>query len=164
MTRRFALLTALAALTVLTATPTFAHKYKQGSLEIIHPWTRATPKSAKVGGGYMTLINSGNTADRLVAVETDAAGKTELHEMSTEHGVMKMRPLPKGIALPAGETVTLAPGGLHVMFLELKAPFAEGAKVPARLIFEKAGAIDIVFAVEKIGARGGDGHHQHGGH
>jgi len=163
MNRRFALMTALAALIAMTTAPAFAHKYKQGSLEIIHPWTRATPKSAKVGGGYMTLINRGDAADRLVSIETAAAGKTELHEMSTEHGVMKMRPLPQGIAIPAGETVTLAPGGFHVMFLELKAPFAEGEKVPARLVFEKAGAIDVVFAVEKMGARGGDGH-QHGGH
>jgi periplasmic copper chaperone A len=144
-----------------TGAPALAHGYKLGTLEIVHPWTRATPKGAKVAGGYMTLTNKGAASDRLVAVETAAAGKIELHEMTEERGVMKMRPLAQGIAIPPGETVTLAPGGLHVMFLNIKSPFVQGESLAARLIFEKAGPIDVTFKVEAMGARG---EHEHKGH
>jgi periplasmic copper chaperone A len=159
-----AFLAALFGPLVTISTPTLAHEYKLGTLEIMHPWTRATPKGAKVAGGYLTLTNRGAAADRLVAVEASAAaGKIELHEMTVDHGVMKMRQLAHGIGLPAGQTVTLEPGGLHVMFLDLKAPLKEGESVSARLIFEKAGSIDVTFKVEAMGARGGD-MHKHKGH
>jgi copper(I)-binding protein len=159
-------LTALATLLALLAmpgAPAFAHSYKLGTLEIIHPWTRATPKGAKVAGGYVTLTNRGSAPDRLVAVETPTARTTELHEMKEEHGIMKMRALAQGIAIPAVATVTLAPGGLHVMFMEIAAPLKQGESVPARLIFEKAGTIDVVFRIEAMGARGNgkDGHKGH---
>lgn len=159
-----ALLTVLFGSLVATSAPAHAHDYKLGTLEIVHPWTRATPKGAKVAGGYLKVTNRGAAADRLVAVEAaSAAGKTELHEMAVEHGVMKMRPLAQGIGVPAGQTVTLEPGGLHVMFLDLKAPLKEGESVSARLIFEKAGSVDVTFKVEAMGARGGD-MHKHKGH
>lgn len=145
--------------------PAFAHGYKLGAIDITHPWARATPKGAKVAGGYMTLVNTGADADRLVAVSTPAAGRVELHEMAVENGIMRMRPLAQGIAIPAGETVTLAPGGLHVMFLDLAGPLTEGKRFSGQLVFEKAGTIDVEFAVEAMAARGSKhDHHGKGGH
>ena len=154
MHRRHFFALALASTLGSIIAPAIAHEYKVGSIAIKHPWTRATPKGAKVGGGYMTLINQGAQPDRLVAVSSSHAGKVELHEMTEQGGVMKMRPLPDGIALPSGATVTLAPGGLHAMMLDLKNGFAEGESVPARLVFEKAGPVDVTFKVEAMGARG----------
>lgn len=161
MNRRFFIAAAGAALLVPLATPAAAHSYKHARLVIRHPWTRATPKGAKVAGGYMTIVNEGDSADRLVAVTTSAAAKAELHEMAEQSGVMKMRPLPEGIAVPPGATVTLAPGGLHVMLVDLKGALTEGESVPAQLIFEKAGPVDVSFKVESLGARGDKGHSGH---
>lgn len=133
---------------------------KSGRLSVETPWSRATPRGAKVGGGYLTITNSGKEADRLVSASSPIAGKVELHEMSMDGGIMKMRPLPKGIAVAAGATVSLAPGGLHVMFLDLKQPLQQGERFPARLTFEKAGVMDVTFEVRAIGAGSGG----HGGH
>jgi periplasmic copper chaperone A len=130
----------------------FAQSYKLGSLEIDQPWTRATPPTAKAGGGFMTITNKGTTPDRLVAVRSNASGKVEVHEMKMDGNVMRMRELEKGLEIPPGATVALKPGGYHVMFMELKAPFAKGAKVPVTLVFEKAGSIDVELAVQEMGA------------
>lgn len=153
--------------TVVLLTPVFlaamsahAHDYKLKEIEIKHPWTRATPKGAKIAGGYLTLVNHGAAADRLVSMSSGNAGRVEIHEMKEEHGIMKMRPLSQGIAVAPGETVTFAPGGLHVMFMDLKGPLAQGENLAAQLVFEKAGAIDVTFKVEAMGARGGDGGHK----
>ncbi len=142
-----------------------AHDYKIGSMAIDHPWTRATPGGAKVGGGYLTIKNMGSEPDRLVAGAADFAGKVEIHEMAMKDGVMRMRRLPAGLEIPPGATVELKPGGYHVMFMQLKAPLVEGDPVTATLTFEKAGAIDVEFAVEAVGARGSDaGKMDHSGH
>src|SRR5437763_140465 len=77
----------------LVATAASAHAYAVGSLKINHPWSRATPKGASVAGGYMKITNNGTTPDRLTGGTTDAAQKFEIHEMSMEGGVMKMREL-----------------------------------------------------------------------
>lgn len=130
----------------------FAQSYKLGSLEIDQPWTRATPPTAKAGGGFMTITNKGTTPDRLIAVRSNASGKVEVHEMKMDGNVMRMRELEKGLELPPGATAALKPGGYHVMFMELKAPFAKGAKVPVTLVFEKAGSIDVELAVQEMGA------------
>ena len=128
-----------------------AHEYKLGSLEIGHPWSRATPAGAPVAGGFLTVTNAGG-ADRLVSVASDAADKVEIHEMAVVDGVMKMRPLDKGIEVPAGGKLELKPGSYHVMFIGLKKPFVKGDMVKGTLAFEKAGKIDVEFKVEdKIG-------------
>ncbi|MDR3374117.1 MAG: copper chaperone PCu(A)C [Ancalomicrobiaceae bacterium] len=127
-----------------------AHEYKLGSLEIVHPWTRATPAGAKTGGGYLTIVNKG-AADKLVSAASDVAGKVELHEMGVKDGVMMMKPLPDGVAVPANGKVEFKPGGYHVMFLDLKAPFKKGDKVKVHLTFEKAGAADVDFEVAGVG-------------
>ncbi|TAJ35965.1 MAG: copper chaperone PCu(A)C [Reyranella sp.] len=128
-----------------------AHDYKLGTLEISHPWTRATPPSAQAGGGFLTVTNKGTTPDRLVAARSGASDKVEIHEMKMDGNVMRMRELEKGLEIPAGATVMLKPGGFHIMFMGLKAPFAKDAKVPVTLVFEKAGSLDVELAVEALG-------------
>lgn len=165
LTRRSAVLALLAAPLAAAGTgipAARAHGYKLGSIGIGHPWSRATPKSAKVGAGYMTLVNHSTEPERLVSVASDVSGRAEIHEMATRDGVMTMRPLADGVPIPAGETVSLAPGGLHIMFLDLKAPLVQGEDFSATLTFEKAGSLEVTFRVEAIGARGG--HPGHGGH
>ncbi|MCA0302786.1 MAG: copper chaperone PCu(A)C [Proteobacteria bacterium] len=137
---------------VAFATPVFAHDYKVGSLEISHPWTRATAPTAKAGGGYVVITNKGATADRLVAAESNASQKVEIHEMKMDGNVMRMRELAGGLEIPPGGSVMLKPGGYHIMFMELKAPLAKGNKVPVTLVFEKAGKVDVDFAVQDMGS------------
>jgi len=137
---------------LLLAAPAAAHEFTVGQLTIEHPWSRATPPTAKVGAGYLEISNAGDTPDRLVAVETAVAGRVELHLSTTVDGVMQMRPLPDGIEIPPRGTVTLAPGGLHIMFMELKAPLVEKQQVPAVLVFEQAGRVAVEFVVEAMGA------------
>jgi len=136
-----------------------AHDYKAGPLVIDHPWARATPGGATVGGGYLVVTNGGSAADRLIAVAApDIAGRVEIHEMATTNGIMTMRALPAGLPIPPGGKVELKPGGFHVMFMDLKRPLAAGESVPAVLTFEKAGAVPVSFKVEAIGASQPKGH------
>ena len=114
-------------------------------------WTRATPPGADNGSGYLTI--HATAADRLIAVETAAARRGEIHSMSMAGGTMTMRPLPEGIEIPAGKTIALAPGGLHLMFFGIRAPFVAGAKIPITLRFEKADPIRVELEVRPIGAR-----------
>ena len=139
-------------LALSTNAPASAHDYRLGSLEISQPWTRATPATAQTGGGFLTITNKGTTPDRLIAARSPASNKVEVHEMKMDGNVMKMRELEKGLEIPAGATVTLKPGGYHIMFMGLKAPLAKDAKVPVTLVFEKAGSIDVELKVEAIGA------------
>jgi len=142
----------LAAAVSVLALPAMAHDYKIGSIEITTPWTRATPPSARTGGGFMTITNKGTVADRLVSARSNASDKVEVHEMQMDGNVMRMRELAKGLEIPPGATVMLKPGSYHIMFMELKAPFAKDAKVPMTLVFEKAGSIDIQLDVQAMGA------------
>jgi copper(I)-binding protein len=148
---------ALACLAALAITAANAHEYNAGPLVIDHPWTRATPGGAKVAGGYMTITNKGAQPDRLIGGSLPQAGRFEIHESRTEGGVARMRPLPRGLEIKPGQSVTLAPGGYHVMFTGLKAPLKQGDKIKGQLIFEKAGTVEVEYAVEGIGAKSGEG-------
>ena len=128
-----------------------AQEYKVGALVIDHPWTRATPKSASVAGGYLKITNTGSTPDRLLGGSADVSRKFEIHEMSMDGGVMKMRALNNGLEIPPGKTVELKPGAYHIMMMNLSHPLAKGDKVKASLTFEKAGKVDVEFAVEALG-------------
>ena len=139
-------------LTLAASGLALAHGYKLGALEIGHPWTRATAPTAPTGGGFLRITNTGTTADRLIAARSPAADKVEIHEVKMDGNVMRMRELDKGIEIPPGATVELKPGGFHIMFMGLKAPFARDTRVPVTLVFEKAGAIDVEFMVMAIGA------------
>lgn len=145
--------------------PLLAQEFKQGDMTIDHPWSRATPAGAKVAGGYLVLHNEGTAPDRLVAVTSEIAGKAEIHEMAVDsNSVMTMRPLADGLEIPAGGEVALKPGSFHIMFMALKQPVREGEKFAATLIFEKAGSVQVEFAVGPIGGDGGQPDHtNHGG-
>jgi periplasmic copper chaperone A len=150
----------LAAILAVAASAASAHEYKAGPLQIQHPWSRATPKGATVAGGYMKITNTGTTPDRLIGGSTEAAPKFEIHEMSMQGGVMKMRMLPKGLEIKPGQTVELKPGGYHLMFVGIAAPLEQGKPVKGTLEFEKAGKIEVEYAVEAIGgtSKGQHGH------
>jgi periplasmic copper chaperone A len=150
------------AVVPMAAPALMAHEYKAGSLEIDHPWARATPDGAAVGAGYVVLKNTGTTPDRLVSATAPFAGRVEIHEMAMANGVMTMRPLPDGLAIPAGGTVTLKPGSYHIMFMELKQPLKAGELLDGTLTFEKAGTVPVKFKVEPVGA--GSSGHDHSGH
>lgn len=141
-----------ALLMALVATAASAHEYKVGSLVINHPWSRATPKGATVGGGYLKITNTGTTPDRFVSGSSDAGKRFEIHEMSMDGGVMKMRALPNGIEIAPGATVEFKPGSYHVMFVGIEKPFEKGDKVKATLTFEKAGKVDVEFHVGDMGS------------
>jgi len=128
-----------------------------GAVEITNAWARATPGGAENGAAYVTIESA--TPDRLAGVETPVAKKAELHEMKTENGIAKMRPLGP-IDLPAGQPVTLKPGGMHIMLMGLKQQLRPGQSFPLTLHFARAGDREVSVAVEKVGAmRMGD----HGG-
>jgi hypothetical protein len=148
---QFIALTALAA--SVFAVPAWAGDAKAGDIVITQAWSRATPNGAKIAGGYLTIENKGTTPDRLVGGSADIAGKVEVHEMSTTNGVMTMRPLDKGLAIEPGKTVKLAPGGYHLMIMDLKGPLKQGEKVPVTLEFEKAGKVKLSLDVQGVGAQ-----------
>ncbi|WP_353186531.1 copper chaperone PCu(A)C [Bosea sp. (in: a-proteobacteria)] len=149
-----------AAALALSASLAAAHEFKAGPLKIGHPWSRATPAGAKVGGGYLTIENTGTAADRLVSVAVPFAARSEIHEMATKDGIMTMRPLENGIEVPAGGKVEFKPGGYHIMFMELKQPLKQGEMMKGTLTFEKAGSVDVEFKVDSIAAKGGADAHQ----
>jgi hypothetical protein len=130
-----------------------------GPLKISAPWARATPKGAAVGGGYMTITNTGTAPDRLIGGSTDVAGKFEIHEMKMDNGVMKMRPVEGGLEIKPGQTVKLDPGGYHIMLMGMKQQLKEGEHFKATLDFEKAGKVNVDFAVAGIGATNGGASH-----
>lgn len=140
---------AIAVATLLGSLPAHAH-----DIVVSQAWSRATPKGAKVAGGYLTIENHGAEADRLVSASSVAAAKVEIHQMSIDDGIMTMRPLDNGLAIPPDTTVTLAPGENHVMFVDIAAPFEEGQRVPVELKFERAGMIQTIFEVGGVGAKG----------
>ena len=132
--------------------PAVKREFTKGDIRIVEPWARATPGGAKVAAGYVTITNAGKAADRLVGGSAIVSGTLEIHDMTMTDGVMRMRHLDKGIELKPGVTVVLKPGGLHVMFMELKQPIKLGETVKGSLMFEKAGTIEIEFDVAPIGA------------
>jgi copper(I)-binding protein len=138
------------------AAPALAHDYTLGDLRIGHPWTRAAGANAN-GAGFMSIRNTGREGDRLVSAGTPIARVVELHTHIREGEVMRMRPV-ADIPLPAGQTVRLRPGGLHVMLIGLNEPLQRGAEVPLTLRFERAGEVQVMLAVEAAGASGSHHH------
>ena len=132
-----------------------------GKLRVSDVWAKATPPQARVAGGYLSVQNRGDAADRLLRVESAAATSVEIHEMSDVGGVARMREVTDGVELPAGSTTTLKPGGYHLMFIEPKQPFVEGQTIKATLVFEKAGSLQVVFDVRPLTASGNSGHDHH---
>ena len=154
---------AIAAITALLAViaPALARSPKAPLLEIIQPWTRATPKGSKVAGGFLTIRNTGKVADALIGGSFAASARVEIHEMAVVNDIMRMRELPHGLTIAPGQTVVLKPGSYHVMFMGLKRQLKQGEAVEGTLIFKHAGTIKVVFMVGAMGQM-----HQgaHGGH
>src|SRR6185312_12977990 len=149
--------TFLAIAVSLLAASARAEDVKAGDLVITQGWTRATPGGAKTGGGFLTIENKGSSPDKLVGVSADVAGKIEVHQMATDGGVMKMRPVEGGLTIEPGKTVKLAPGGLHLMMMDLKSPLKQGDRLPVTLQFEKAGKVAVTLDVQAVGAPGPSG-------
>ena len=145
------ILIAVAALALMGSAPALAEQ-DSGSIVVTRAWSRATPKGAKVAAGYVTIENHGSRPDRLLAASSAAAAKVEIHQMTTQDVVMMMRPVDGGLLIPPDQTVTLAPGGDHIMFIGLTAPFEEGQRIPVSLNFERSGKIDVTFEVGPVGA------------
>lgn len=134
----------------LLAASAFAQDVKVGSININHPWARATPGAVKNSAAFMVFDNKG-AADKLIGVSGDVAKEIQIHSMITEAGVMKMREI-KSLDIPANSKAELKPGGFHVMLIGLKDGLKEGAKFPLKLKFEKAGEVTVLVTAEKPGA------------
>src|SRR5262249_26581146 len=148
--QRSAIFVALAA--SLFAASAHAEDVKVGDLVITQAWSRATPGGAKTGGGFLTIENKGSVADKLIGASADFAGKIEVHEMTMSDGVMKMRPVEGALTIDPGKTVKLAPGGLHLMMMDLKSPLKQGDRLPVTLQFDKAGKVAVTLDVQGVGA------------
>ncbi len=146
MTRR----AILAALALAAVTPAAAFAQHPAPVRAQDAWARATPPGASTGAIYLTLISP--SGDRLTGISSPAAQAAGVHEMRMEGSVMRMRPVEGGLALPAGQPVTLAPGGYHIMLEGLKAPLKPGQAVPVRLTFQKAPPLEVEAQVRPIGA------------
>lgn len=143
----------IALLAGLFTAPARAEEVKAGDLVISQVWSRATPGGAKIAGGYLTIENKGSAPDLLIGGSGDFAGRVEVHEMAMNNGVMTMRSLDKGLAIEPGKTVKLAPGGYHLMLMDLKTPLKQGDKVPLTLEFQKAGKVKLALEVQGVGAQ-----------
>jgi copper(I)-binding protein len=159
--RSFAFISAFAMMTA----PLHAHEFKAGDLTIDHPWTRATPANAPTAGGYAKITNHGTEPDRLTGGTIEGAKTFEVHEMSMDNNVMKMRQLETGLEIKPGETVELKPGSYHFMMIGLDKRFEEGTKIKGTLTFKKAGTVPVEFKVEKAGTKASHDHGEaHKGH
>ena len=142
--------------------------YKLGSLQISQPWSRPWAWRATVAGAYLKITNNGTTPDRLVSGSSPVAGRFEVHEMTMDNGVMKMRPLKGGLEIKPGQSVELKPGSYHIMLLDLKQPLQKGEHLKGTLTFEKAGSVDVDYMVVGVGETAGTassappGHDMHG--
>lgn len=129
-----------------------AQNAKVGSVQIENAYTRATVPGQQAAGGFMKIENKG-AADQLVSASSPVAGEVQLHEMAMDGNVMKMRQV-KDIAVPAGGAVELKPGGLHLMFMNIKAPLTAGETIPVKLKFAKAGEVEVKMPVNAMGNPG----------
>jgi periplasmic copper chaperone A len=132
---------------IKTASMVMAEPVIAGDLTIEGYWVRAMLPGQPVAGGFLKLINKGAVDEMLVSVSSPKAARMELHEMAMKGDVMEMRALESGIAIPAGATVELAPGGLHLMFFDVAETFKDGDMVPVTLTFEKAGKVELMLPV-----------------
>lgn len=155
-------LAVLAAFIAFTA-PSIAHDYTADNIQIGHPWSRPTPPSAKVAGGYVKLTNAGSEPDRLIAITSPIANRAEIHRSVIENGVASMRPL-DGVVIESGATVSFEAERLHFMFIEPNRQLRNGERFPATLVFEKAGRVDVEFMVQmRTSASAAEDDSRHGG-
>ncbi len=142
--------TILAASAVAVAAPPSA---RVGNLTITQAWSRETAPGQAVGGGFMHIVNAGKE-DRLLSGSTPVAAEVQLHNMTMQDGVMRMRQLTGGIAVPAKGALDLKPGSFHIMFMGLKQPLKQGDSFPVTLTFQRAGNVTVQLSVQPVGATG----------
>ena len=151
---------AAAAALIAISLPAFA---QNASIQVEKPYARATPGGATTGAVYMTLDNKSNAEDRLTGASSDVASTLQIHEMKVVNGTMEMREVAGGLAIPAGGSVVLKPGGYHVMLIGLKKPLKAGDSFPLTLQFQKAGKVSVTVPVQAMGGSNdnmpGMGHH-----
>lgn len=142
---------------ILAAAALIAHPALAGDVSIGGAYARAVPEGARASAAYMTIANVGAVDDRLIAARTYAARRVELHTHIMEDGVARMREVEGGIPAPAGETVALEPGGLHVMMMGLTRQLREGESVDLTLVFEQAGEIAVTAPIRPVAPSGHGG-------
>ena len=143
------------------AFPALANDYMHGDMHIVRPWSRPLPAVSSNGAAYVTLMNMGDAPDTLVSASTPAAERAELHTHIMEGGMMKMRHV-GAIEIPAGGTIALEPGGLHIMLFGLTEPFVEGKTYPLKLRFERAGEVEVTVTIMEPAEGGSSMQHDHG--
>lgn len=118
-------------------------------LQLSGAWVRAMQPGQKVAAAYLSILNRGETADRLIGATALAAPRVEMHEMTIEDGVMKMRPVEGGIEIGPGDRVEFKPGGLHFMLAGIDEAPVAGDEIELTLEFEKAGSVVLQFPVRE---------------
>lgn len=136
------------------ASAALAHGYQAGRLAIQHPWSRETATGQAVGGRFMTITNKGATDDRLVSGTSPMAAEVQLHTMTMDGGIMRMRQVEGGIAIPAKGVLELKPGSYHIMFMRLKHQLRQGERFPVTLRFQRAGSVTVQFTVQPVTSTG----------
>ncbi len=154
---RMILIACLASLAVACGAPPSAPARPIGTIEIADAWAAPTPEGVTVSAGYMSITNTQPTADTLISVESDRAGRAEVHEMVMEEGVMRMRRM-ESLSIEPDQSVQLAPGGAHLMFYDVATPFIEGETISVTLRFTQAGAITAELPVRPRSTAGHNGH------
>ena len=120
---------------------------RSGQIVVSDAWTRPTAAGMPMGVAYFVVRNDGVIEDAIVSASTPAAARVEIHQTTLADGIARMRPL-REIVVPAKGSVAVAPGGIHLMLVDLSAPLSAGARVPLVLQFRRAGRIEIRLAVE----------------
>lgn len=151
------------SLALLAAAPALAHEYGSKGITVAHPWARATPAGATTGAAFLEIKAGKGVTDKLVGASTKVAGVAEIHNHVMEGGMAKMRKV-DAVAIPAGKSLVLGPGGYHIMLMALKQPLKEGDLLKLTLQFEKAGKIEVEASVEAVGAKGPHGFDHQPGH
>ncbi len=135
------------AITVVVWGLPAAAQSQASSIKVENAWARSTPPAAKTAAAYMTVINTGNTDDTLMSASTPVAGMSDVHRSFMDNGIMKMRPAGP-LDLKPGASLKLAPGGYHLMMMDLKQPLAAGQTFPVTLVFKNAGSVTATVKVQ----------------
>ena len=139
-------------ITMFCASAALGHSHEKSEIQVRQPWARATAPGAKVGAGYMEILNNGSQPDRLLSASTAAARRVEMHVTQREGEVLKMREV-KALDIPPRQRYTLRPGGAHLMLVDLAQPLKKGERFAMKLRFERAGEIAVEVEVQEIGSR-----------
>lgn len=114
----------------------------RAAIVVTHAWVRASLGQSPTTAAYLRIENRGATEDRLLAVATPAAATAHLHESVAKDGIMRMQAV-NSLGIKPGQSIELAPGGLHIMMMGLKSPLKVGQTIPVKVRFEGAGEIEV---------------------